>query len=159
MVLTREQAEKLSSLNNEYSESSNGFSDAQLAIKDVMDCLGINYVYRGQRLDVDFDTRRTEKWRQDYHNQNFDKELPCDDMKCYGCGTPFNFHESITMINDDPYCSENCFMGVQIVDDTWSTIDATEPEELAKDFFEECTKAQRLDILRFCELMDIEFKV
>lgn len=102
---------------------------------------------------------RNEKWREYYHEQNLDRELPHEDMVCYGCGEAFEYNNTITMINNDPYCSEDCFMGIQEIDESWSTLDTPAPEELAKDFFENCTKQQRLAILHFCNLMDIEFKI
>lgn len=72
-------------------------------------------------------------WRTPYHEHNIDRLLPIDDLACNGCGLAFQHDERITMINDDPYCSTDCFFLKQTIDETWGA----EPEPTADDVVRE----------------------
>lgn len=98
-----------------------------------------------------------EKWRIHYHDQNQNRELPIDDLICHACKEPFSFHEIITMINDQPYCSDDCFLSIQKREE-WQTVDEPDPKDLASDFFQTCTKKEKEAILQFISYYHLDFQ-
>ena len=96
-----------------------------------------------------------EIWREQYHEQNFDRELPIEDLKCYGCKNPFGFEEVVVMINNDPYCDESCFMILQSVEH-WNTIQAKTAEDFVREKWDKLSAKEKKAIMWFAELYEIE---
>ncbi len=97
-----------------------------------------------------------EEWRKHYHDVNESKQIPPSDIKCYGCGEEFNYEESITFINADPYCGEHCFMSLQVVDTSWSTCDWPTPQEEARLLMKKFTPNQIKAVKAIAELFDLD---